>query len=1714
MIRDVFYLNNKPNVHPRENPASSVEHARQLATTEHFWIISEYCDYRNFDWDFDFDFLPDEDQWTQDHNNVWPSQHQKDSGTWLCPKQLSDIIVYRNDVDPVIRKNEITEHWVLLDKIDKTKFDFTWHPDPTSPPYIYRWGCKYFPVEEYAVLEYHVPGATQVKYLNTVVELLPADNWKEYYRVNHEKFDFTWRPDPRDPPFIYTWGNKWVPAEIAPTIEFHVDNATEVKFMDEPVDLLPDWSKWTENELVDKTKFDFTWVPNPYDPPFIYKWGCKYFPVEEQAVLEYRVDGATEVKFMDDLVELLPDWDRWQEIELVDKTKFDFTWRPDPKDPPFIYKWGCKYFPVEEQAVLEYHVLGATEIKFMDEPVDLLPDWSKWTENELVDKTKFDFTWRPDPKDPPFIYKWGCKYFPVEEQAVLEYHVLGATEIKFMDDLVDLLPDWSKWTENELVDKTKFDFTWRPDPKDPAYIYKWGCKYFPVEEQAVLEYRVDGATEIKFMDEPVDLLPDWSKWTENELVDKTKFDFTWRPDPKDPPFIYKWGCKYFPVEEQAVLEYHVPNAREIKFMDDLVDLLPDWSKWTENELVDKTKFDFTWRPDPKDPPFIYAWGNQWNTPENKISVQYAVPGATQYKFMTERTTRLPSKNSWQITDDIVIDHFDFSWEPNPKDLPFIYVFGNNHYPAEIMPTVRYIVKDATDLKYSNDLIAILGIDQNKWKKYPDLHVDKFDFTWVPNPYDPPFIYKWGCKYFPVEEQAVLEYHVLGATEIKFMDDLVELLPDWDRWQEIELVDKTKFDFTWRPDPKDPPFIYKWGCKYFPVEEQAALEYHVPNAREIKFMDDLVELLPDWDRWQEIELVDKTKFDFTWRPDPKDPAYIYKWGCKYFPVEEQAVLEYRVDGATEIKFMDDLVELLPDWDRWHIIHQVDKNSFDFTWRPDPKEPPMVYVFGNKQYSSNVMPTIEYRVPGATERKYMHNIKASLVPVMSNWYIPENFDINIFDFSWRPDPHSPSYIYQFGTIADKNDGPKYITPKNTGEIVYIHRVETVSNTVSVKQYTIETTLQDLVNKHPTEIFWAIRKNIDYTNFDFTWRPELIDGSWESEYISVFGSSESELTQTYFVNARSYLNGNTNIKFIEQTDIDERSLAKLFKKPDMFFIDRYNKDATQRFDQLKKRFPNLQKTRYMNTWVDTINRCVKKSTTELFWILDSQLDYSDFDFDYYPNPWQMKMLTVFGTQWSRWGTTFLVNSETFPEDTKYINIIEHVSAVNFVKDKKAKTTDCYYDMVLIDHGNKEAKEISEFLALKCNLTIVKYDGSYIRTIRNLVNSLPRKKDHYIWLCSSVCDYKNFDFSYLCDPFARDQLHVFPSDQQKFGDTFFIDVNKTRTILESITSLEDYEKINFNQTMRATRVKEPTIIVPDDAHVTAINFDMDFPYTTLISETDKDIVTTHEPMNLWSPRTKTIIVTSEGATKIVVPREAREYIKREVYDYPYIKRSDRLTKSHPMDIVFLSNGESCADEHYEHLLSVTKNLKNRVTRVDGVNGRAQAYHAALAASTTPWAFTIFAKLKINPEFDFDFQPDRLQIPKHYIFYAKNPVNNLVYGHQAAILYNKRLVLANTGKGLDFTLDDEHEVVPALSGTAYYNTDAFSTWRTSFREALKLKASVDKESKERLDVWLTVANGEYSEFSLKGAKDAVDYYQEVAGDFEKLKLSYEWKWLLKKFDK
>ena len=260
-------------------------------------------------------------------------------------------------------------------------------------------------------------------------------------------------------------------------------------------------------------------------------------------------------------------------------------------------------------------------------------------------------------------------------------------------------------------------------------------------------------------------------------------------------------------------------------------------------------------------------------------------------------------------------------------------------------------------------------------------------------------------------------------------------------------------------------------------------------------------------------------------------------------------------------------------------------------------------------------------------------------------------------------------------------------------------------------------------------------------------------------------------------------------------------------------------------------------------------------------------------------------------------------------------------------------------------------------------------------------------------------------------------------------------------------------------------------------------------------------------------------GASSALIPRDVKNYLHNQIYDYAHVDRSHHnLAKDSPLDVVFISNGERQAEYNYLHLRwCLERTDTNCVHRVDGITGRVAAYHAAAQASSTDWFLAVFAKLEVDQNFDWRWQPDRLQAAKHYIFHARNPVNGLVYGHQAMIAYNRELVLSNPGQGLDFTLDQPHEVVPILSGIARYDATPWQAWRTAFREALKLRHSLpDTENEYRLRQWLklparkhlSIWNDSAYIWSVWGAQDAMEYYDEVQGDFEQIRKSYEWSWL------
>jgi len=442
-------------------------------------------------------------------------------------------------------------------------------------------------------------------------------------------------------------------------------------------------------------------------------------------------------------------------------------------------------------------------------------------------------------------------------------------------------------------------------------------------------------------------------------------------------------------------------------------------------------------------------------------------------------------------------------------------------------------------------------------------------------------------------------------------------------------------------------------------------------------------------------------------------------------------------------------------------------------------------------------------------------------------------------------------------------------------------------------------------------------------------------------------------------------------------------------------------------------------------------------------------------------------------------------------------------YVDQLRIKTQRVASVIIEIDHLDGNAGQIP-------NTTCVsRYFDNYLDTLKRIATNIDTHHE-FAWICSSICDYKDFDWSWHPEQWQATMLHVFASDGEKFGDTFFMHVPTFRHRAKTCQLLEWYD-VNFIETTSVPRRPIPVIRHQEDSHVQQVrnqNWNGPLALFTNCSDIDGPGVT----VPLWRENTKTIVPLSSGGHSVIVPRTAVPYVKTQLYDYPYIDRSHQTLQDAALDVIFISNGEHGADHHYDVLTRVLHNhgSKNRLHRIDGVNGRIAAYRAAANQSQTSWFFAVFAKLQVNEDFNWAWQPDRLQEAKHYIFHAENPVNGLVYGHQAVIAYNRSLTLINPGLGLDFTLDNPHEVVPILSGTAHYNKDAWTCWRTAFREVLKLRHSLpDVENQYRLNQWLKENNSDdYAKWSHLGAQDAMEYYDNVQGEFAALKKSYEWSWL------
>jgi hypothetical protein len=217
--------------------------------------------------------------------------------------------------------------------------------------------------------------------------------------------------------------------------------------------------------------------------------------------------------------------------------------------------------------------------------------------------------------------------------------------------------------------------------------------------------------------------------------------------------------------------------------------------------------------------------------------------------------------------------------------------------------------------------------------------------------------------------------------------------------------------------------------------------------------------------------------------------------------------------------------------------------------------------------------------------------------------------------------------------------------------------------------------------------------------------------------------------------------------------------------------------------------------------------------------------------------------------------------------------------------------------------------------------------------------------------------------------------------------------------------------------------------------------------------------------------------------------------------------------DIIFISYNEPNADVNFSKL----KSRFPYAQRVDGVKGIHQAHMIAAKKSFTKMFWVVDADAIILDTFKFDYVVSDYDLENVHVWRSRNPVNGLEYGYGGVKLLPKLLTLNMdlTKPDMTTSISSLFKAMPEVSNITEFNTDPFNSWKSAFRECVKLASKTidrqnDAETTDRLDVWCSIGT---DLDVLSGAQEGRKYGLENKDKPEALKKINDFDWLKERFD-
>lgn len=985
-----------------------------------------------------------------------------------------------------------------------------------------------------------------------------------------------------------------------------------------------------------------------------------------------------------------------------------------------------------------------------------------------------------------------------------------------------------------------------------------------------------------------------------------------------------------------------------------------------------------------------------------------------------------------------------------------------------------------------------------------------------------------------------------------VSNITEIRPDtkmyWLIEPSIEVIDYSVFEY--RPPDYDQTYehVWKWnssnygGIKLLPKTEPAGTKQInrvvCRKSFDILYTPTPKEYFEEHPYASHVWCVDpeyKLNNSIEWAPDNFEPKFIHSFhlrgqlehkypqaegGIKLYPrAWKSAQIKYHsfLDAGVEypvlrVKDVDDYSQRDKFGDEyvWLIDRDHSINPHTLDWVPNPFEQEYIHVFRMPYQLTEKYPQAMGGIRLVPKAWQTAQLKIHPdCPVQDEeydvFYTNKPFDADTFDFyakrsetEWFwvvdrdydfngkllyvPASHEREYIHVFKwgleyrypptvtELWDKRVAGIYLVNKNYD--ITLQKLHT--DTVPVR-YDIFFTrdINDYATyarKSRTDAFWLVDEEHTISEV-FKWVPELHD----QKYINIF-KLPGQLQHKYPISVTNVSDNRCGgIKLVPKNyDESQRKYQGLLTDVEIIEFERFSSEEEGR----------------ANTKHDW------------FWVVDPNVEVLDnFNFDFIPETWDegkthvwQKLNPITGRQYDYSGVMLCPKVPQSKGRPKYI--------------RAPACTQKQYPVIYLDPQLSILEQLTH-------------------TDSTVTNSMYWVVDPFTQV------HPDFKFDYYPTQWDQNNVHVFADEDGNYRNirlypkgTFskeytlteiennsFPNLKQINTIgslrpMWPVVHLQDVTKSELTNALQESMNRGVPFLWTIDPDVRVEQSILDAGYLPQISNINK--VHVWQRVNPHTEKTHSYGGLRLWPTNLNVESLTTDAIRlNKLKNLQYVKQAG--SKFTPYEIVFLSYKEPTAHSAYERLTA-----RFTATWVKDVQGIFNAHKEAANSVNSRMFWIVDADADIADDFDFSYIPDQYDQEVVHVWASKNPITGQEYGYGGVKLFNTNQVRSATSWGLDFTtgLSTRFKAMPEVSCVTRFNTDAYSTWRSAFRECVKLTLKDDAESKERLAGWLNPVEGvDFAAEAKQGAEAGRAYALANRNNIEALAKINDYEWLYERYN-